>query len=294
MKIQHFDIQAPNTKPPKGWTQLWSGKLRLTECWNDTLTNVSEQEFERDCFLSVLNDIEREEVSLIEVGAGYGEWCLALAGTIENKLIDCVPTKYKCLAIEAEPKHYEWCRKHFAAQHINGNVIFGAVSNKNGECRFNSETNPAKHYGQSMSFAINEGSLRERVSQTLVGVRNLVKGKAVKVPMFTLDSLIREHANIVHMDVQGAELKVLEGARESIERGLIDYWLIGTHKREYNDVIKRMLEHKYECVVSLLPFSTNAFDGRVVKCNDGIQLWRRRHNEILDCFRQSKAGTFSA
>lgn len=280
MKISHFDIRAPDTKPPDGrdWTQLWHGHHRLTECWNDDLTNKSEQDFERDCFLSILSDVRKDKVTMIEVGAGFGEWNLALAGVIDHKLINIASKSYQCLAVEAEPTHFGWCKEHLNVQDIKGTAIFGAVSNRNGRCRFNASTLPAEHYGQSMSFAINPGSVRERVSQTILGLRNFVRGKAVSVPMYTLDTLISEFGctDIVHVDAQGAELKVVEGATNAIRRELIDYWLIGVHKQEYNEVLRRMLRSRYECVVDLVPDSMNVVDGRTVECGDGIQLWKRR------------------
>jgi len=133
-------------------------------------------------------------------------------------------------------------------------------------------SDPSKHYGQELSFR----DFHSR--QAILGLINLVRGKAIKVPMYTVDELMKQfgHVDIVQMDVQGAELKVIEGAKGSISQGLIDYFLIGTHKREYNKLLKSVLEPKYECIVSLLPNCANVYDGRTIECTDGIMLLRRK------------------
>jgi len=107
MKIKHFDIQTPKSSPRWGndWLQMWHGNHRLAKCWDDKLTNTSERDFEIDCFLSILAEIKKDSVRMFELGAGYGEWCLALDGVLKHKLIQTQIKSYRCLAIEAEPTH---------------------------------------------------------------------------------------------------------------------------------------------------------------------------------------------
>lgn len=275
--IRHFNIQTPNTIPPdnRSWLRMWYGNHRLTECWDGDTTGSSERNFEIDCFLSILAEIKKPSVFMIELGAGWGDWCLALDGVLKHKLIQTPITSYHCLAVEAEPKHFEWTEEHLRVHNIDSTTLHGAVSSRNGYCRFNTMTSPSRHYGQELSFRDFHSK------QTILGLINLVRGKAITVPTYTLDTLICAfgQADIVQMDVQGAELKVIEGAKDTIEQGFIDYFLIGTHKREYNKELRETLEPKYECVVDLPPKSTNVFDGRTVECNDGIVLFQRKHNE---------------
>jgi len=55
----------------------------------------------------------------------------------------------------------------------------------------------------------------------------------VRVPIRTVDSLIQEHnvskLDVLHMDIQGAEVSALEGARRSIESGKLRFVFISTH-----------------------------------------------------------------
>lgn len=288
MEIRHFDIATPETKPPQreGWEREWHGYHRLKGCWTETIDEsvlravgrngeIGEREFEIDCFLSILSDIKRDRVVMFELGAGWGEWCLALAGVIDYRIVPVNPSSYFSLAVEAEPTHYKWAVEHFRMQKISGEVVYGAMFSKNGWCRFNTSTPPDIHYGQSISF------MRIRSRSAVVGFLNLLKGKAVKVPMFTIDRLVETyglgHVDIVQMDVQFAECEVVKGAERCIEDGVIDYFLIGTHKREYNGILQGLLSPKYDLIVDLLPFSVNRADGfPPIRCNDGIQLYKRR------------------
>jgi FkbM family methyltransferase len=221
---------------------------------------------EVDCFLSVLTDIRSPEVTLMELGAGYGEWCLALTGVIKNHLIPTTIKTIQCYAIEAEPTHKNWCKTHFDVYNIPGKVVWGAVSDYNGDCRFSILPRPADNYGQSIT--VGNGLLRT--------ISNVARHKAVLVPCFTLDKIISTcsvgHVDVIHMDVQGAECRVINGAMKTIEAGKIDYWIIGTHGRSYSNTLPTLLKPYYENILSLHP---NSINSRVI-CQDGIQVYKRR------------------
>lgn len=287
MDIKHYVVKRPNTLPPTNhdqWIKGWHGCYRLADCWstdsrqrlareetrlhNDGL--LGDREFEVDCFLSILEDTKSSDLTLIEAGAGWGEWCLALAGIVTNKLINTTVEHYNCIAIEAEPMHYWWTSKHFRAYCIPGQAIWAAVSDKVGECRFNKSLHPSSEYGNTMSF---------RQSNKLYGLFNLITGFTVKVPVITIDSLNLPQHCFLHMDVQGAEYNVIRGAKHNLTNNNIDYMMIGTHRRKYNDMLASLLTSKYELVVNIYPNSTSNVDGlHPVACQDGIQVYKRRFN----------------
>jgi FkbM family methyltransferase len=236
---------------------------------------VHERDFEKDCFLSVLADIQREHVNMFELGAGWGEWCLALAGVIDYKIIPIVPVSYRCLAVEGEPTHYRWIKEHFESQNINGIAVHGAVSNKNGTCRFGVHA-PDSSYGQAISFH------KLTVRKTIWDLYNFILRKTIEVPMYTIDHLIQayvfDHVDIIDMDVQGAEYEVLLGAAESINDDLIDYLLIGTHDRKINVELRRLLSPKFDSIIDIYPKSVGIVDGFApIRCQDGIQLYKRKN-----------------
>ena len=63
----------------EGWHRYYRMK-RMSEF--EERANINSRKQEIDIFLSVLRTINKKEVSLLELGAGWGEWCLALAGVV--------------------------------------------------------------------------------------------------------------------------------------------------------------------------------------------------------------------
>jgi len=292
MIVRHFDVDTPKTQPPQGegWELAWHGYYRMVKCWSPQRRmkvakrgqaarekcEVYERDFEKDCFLSVLTDIQREHVNMFELGAGWGEWCLALAGVIDYKIIPIVPVSYRCLAVEGEPTHYQWIKEHFESQNINGIAVHGAVSNKNGTCRFSVHAAPDASYGQAISFH------KLTVRETIWGLYNFILRKTIEVPRYTIDHLIQaygfDHVDIIDMDVQGAEYEVLLGAAKSMNDDLIDCLLIGTHHRKINVELRRLLSPKFDSIIDIYPKSVGIVDGFApIRCRDGIQLYKRKN-----------------
>ena len=292
MILKHFDISTPRTEAPEdeGWLQAWHGKYEMSKCESAQRRSMyaerdrairrdgmmTEAEFERDCFLSILASIKRKHVSMLELGAGWGRMSLALAGVIEYKVVPITPTSYRCLAVEGDPTHCEWTREHFVRQKIHGAVVHGAVSKKTGTCYFQRVESPDACYGQTMAPLLHRSKL-----PNLRNLINLCTGKAIRVPMFTVDELVKRHhfnrIDIVDIDVQGAEYDVALGAEACIRNDLIDYWLIGTHHARLNEALKGLLSSRYDLLVEVYPDTV----GRVgsfppVRCHDGIQVFQRK------------------
>ena len=255
----------------------------MTKCYTLQLGKngeAGERALEIDCFLSVLADIKRKHINMFELGAGWGEWCLALAGVIDYKLVPITPASYACLAVEGEPTHCQWAREHFEAQNINATVVQGAISDKNGKCWFDISPKPDSWYGQSITF--NTKFHRFPILKTLWGLSELVRKRTARIPMYTIDYLMEaykfDHIDLIDMDVQGAEYKVMLGATESIRNGLIDYLLVGTHSRDLNEALRQLLTPKFDSIIDIYPNSVGVVDGFApVKCQDGIQLWKRKN-----------------
>lgn len=293
MILRHFEIKSLNTLPPQdtGWEREWHGKDEMTKCESvqrrleyaerDRAIRadgmITEAEFERDCFLSVLSDIKRTHVNMFELGAGWGRMCLALAGVIDHRVIPLTPVSYRCLAVEGEPVHCQWIKEHFETQKINGTVVHGAVSKRTGSCYFGLPEPPDACYGQTISPLFHRYKIPN--IRTLLSV---FTGKATKIPMYTVDQLIKtynfEHIDIIDLDVQGAEYEVALGAAESINNDLIDYWLIGTHHPRLNEALSQLLSPRFDLIVDIYPNSVGKVDGFApISCHDGIQLFRRRN-----------------
>jgi len=100
--------------------------------------------------------------------------------------------------------------------------------------------------------------------------------------MYTLDRLIQEYGfdnvDIVQIDIQGAEYDAIQGARNSIKKGIIDYFLINIHLDEYSNTIPRLLSEKYHLIIDLKRGKLGTVTGfPPIHCNDGLQLYKRKH-----------------
>jgi FkbM family methyltransferase len=296
--IRHFDIKKPLTRPPEneGWEPTWHGYFEMTKCLSPSRRReiedfdnairakglVPEVDFEQDCLLSILADIKRETVNMFEVGAGWGRMCLALAGVINYKLLPVIPHSYRCLAVEAEPTHYRWLKETFTTQNIVGIPEYGAVSSKSGTCHFNIVESPDSQYGQTMTPVFNRYKI-----PSLGVLSHILQRKAIKVPTYTVDELIKkhgfDHVDIIDVDVQGAEYEVVLGAEDSIKNGMIDYWLIGTHHPRLNEALLKLLSPEFELVVNILPDTIARIEGFApIQTHDGIQLYRRKRRDSTD------------
>ncbi len=294
MIIKYFDINVPkiNITKKDEWEQHWGGYQVMTKCISqqkrtrdaekDRATRaegkITEVDFKRDIFLSVLADIKKKQVNLFELGAGWGRICLELAGVIDYKVIPIIPVSYHCLAIEGEPTHYQWIEEHFKTQNINGIPVFGAVSDKSGTCRFSVSPDPETYYGQDINFPI---STRRKIP-SIRYLFDLITNRNIKIPMYTVDQLIKkyefDHVDIIHMDVQGAEYKVMLGAAESIKNDLIDYLFICTHYRKLNDALRQLLSPKFDLILDIYPNSVATVEGfPPAKCHDGCQIYKRKN-----------------
>ena len=70
------------------------------------------------------------------------------------------------------------------------------------------------------------------------------------------------HLDVLHSDIQGWELQMIRGARQSLARASIDYVLISTHSQKLHDKVARELAaHGYRVEISSDFEGTTAHDG---------------------------------
>ena len=271
MKLKKFSIVNPGTEPPeeKGWIPwnygMWKlRKVAIPSRWEreskpTKKEYMSSWDFEVQLFLNLLINIKKKKnANLFELGAGTGDWSLTLAGVYRRDLVPLKFKTYRILAVEAEPSHYEWTREHFKKQGIRGDVVHGAVLDYNGTCKFASTGNPAASYGQRIDPRGN-----------------------LEVPCYTFDKLVEDYKykeiDIVQMDLQGFEGKVIKGIKKS--KDIVDYWMIGTHGKSLNKEIKGILVNcevivDWDCLKK--PKIEDTEVGKVNRSEDGILLLKRK------------------
>lgn len=73
------------------------------------------------------------------------------------------------------------------------------------------------------------------------------------------------HLNILHSDIQGFELKMLQGSVESFQKRIIDYLFISTHSNELHDDCKSLIEQSgYKILCDTNIDQTYSWDGLIV------------------------------
>lgn len=311
MILRKLSAIEPSNLPPEtdGWSRNWAGGGYWVQqkCFSSHFHSVaeavhtvpegalSERQFESLLFLSMIDNIDKSQVEMFELGAACGDWSLALAGIIDFGLIPCKQLKYRCLALEPEPVHYMWMVEHFQKQGINAIPVYGAIRDYNGTCEIDVTDNPADSYGQDVLSSqrlrkIAKKFLRKtRISRVTNRVRYLSMGpdrKGLRVPCFTVDKLMADFAfdrlDILHMDVQYSEVEAIKGARKAIERGSIDFIKIETHTSELHRKLENILSADYNAIINL-PFTGGLHNtplGQVYLPQDGIQLWEYKNRPI--------------
>ncbi|MCC6212388.1 MAG: FkbM family methyltransferase [Burkholderiales bacterium] len=76
--------------------------------------------------------------------------------------------------------------------------------------------------------------------------------------------------DILHADIQGAELDMLAGAESALQAKAIDFLFISTHGDDLHEDCARSLgAHAYEMQVSIPPAQSFSVDGLIVACRPG-------------------------
>jgi len=150
--------------------------------------------------LGLLQALARMGDAVLDVGGHIGYTGVYLA-----KLVG--PTG-KVYVFEPGPNNLKYLRQN-AAQHLNVEVVAAAASDRAGRQTLYVEDLT----GQNNSFIADYGELRKNAAAARVAPRV----EAVDVPTVTLDEFCaarRIVPQLVKVDVEGAELNVLEGMRQ--------------------------------------------------------------------------------
>jgi hypothetical protein len=89
------------------------------------------------------------------------------------------------------------------------------------------------------------------------------------IPFYSVDFLIKKHSiahlSILHSDIQGYELKMLEGAVDALQKQSIDYFFISTHSNElHRACIEKLLSFKYSILCEANLDQSYSVDGLIV------------------------------
>lgn len=154
-----------------------------------------------------------DNLTVFDIGACEGESSIQYSRLIPNSTIYC---------FEPLPENIELIKKNFLKYKIQNAQYFNfALAEKNGFAEFHvSEGKPENIEATDWDFGNKSSSLLQP-DKHLEMVDFIKFGKTIKVQTITLKSFCNDHKidriDLIHLDVQGAELLVLKGAADFIK-----------------------------------------------------------------------------
>ncbi len=273
--LKEFDFETTKYPPPPppesvGWEQCWHGYYQMIKTTCTESRNRFKEMFDLPYYenfvleifslMSILKTLSNPLLTFFELGSGRAPMSLGAAAAVNLFRLNPILTSYRILAVEAEPDHFLWSQKHLHKQSINAEVVHGAVTSKNGKCRFMISPDPAAHMGQAVS-----------------------KKGDIKVPSFTIDRLRKlygfDRINIIHMDIQGSEVDAIRGAKMSLKKKLIDYLIIGTHGLDIEKKLKTQLSPTHNLLVELPVhgvYKAPSISKEFRSIDDGVHVYQRK------------------
>jgi hypothetical protein len=103
-------------------------------------------------------------------------------------------------------------------------------------------------------------------------IKNSIGDNGITVDNFLSENSI-EHLDILHSDIQGYELQMLNGAKNYLRERKIDYIFISTHSNElHNQCIKFLKDVDYHIISSVNMNETYCCDGIIVAQNKNLEI----------------------
>lgn len=95
-------------------------------------------------------------------------------------------------------------------------------------------------------------------------------------PTISVDSFIQakqiQHVDILHSDIQGFELEMLEGAKNSFSRRMIDYVFISTHRHALHyRCLEQLDKYAFKILAEADLLESHSLDGLIVAARDDLE-----------------------
>ncbi len=244
-------------------------------------------------------DYAKDRFVMVELGAGYGRWGVRGALAARQAGIKDIFIGFA----EAEPVHVKWLKQHAANNGLRDDEFHlyeAAVSDKDGSVDFyvampdgSEGNNPAAWYGQAKAkdyevvasqdvrgkhSAGQTHATQSAESELYEGhrVKTFATGwKAVEVRQMAANSVLRdfEVIDLLDMDVQGEEVKIVAGAVDEL-CARVKRLHIGTHSREIEYELYQILSKLgWKCLRAYPCGSLTKTPYGDVQFVDGMQTW---------------------
>jgi FkbM family methyltransferase len=191
---------------------------------------------------SVLTGVDANPFRVMELGAGYGPWLVTAHQAMER--LGGGPTKL--VGVEMVPQYHRWMIQHLRNNGIDPRhhrLINAAVSDYEGQAVFDQELSCDVDYGQSIRRRRPTGGRDAKVrTRSSDAADHGVDQGSISVPCVSLRRLLREcdHVDLLHLDVQGEELRVLRHALGELDQR-VGRLLVATHSRRTHRALRRLL-----------------------------------------------------
>jgi len=224
-------LQSPNTKASS--TQTFKTKYGNMTCFKNDIVffselfngNVYEEGLINNSVVPMLNNLDGEKV-LLDIGAHIGSHSIVYSSRVAN----C-----KVLAFEAQRRIFELLDKN-----MKENNITNCVVNNNAVGHTVAQTTLSNMLYDGYDCEI-EYDTEKRLNYGGIGL-----GKnGETVDMITVDSLNLDRCDYMKMDVEGAEILVLMGAKQTIEKFMPVIWFEKCDKT-VSDEMKASLNIDFE------------------------------------------------
>ena len=236
--MNYFQFHEKAGQVEDGFLYSWDGTLWSVACMDrdmiayfQAVRGMSDPE-EIWAFLEVLKEHPGGPLTIMEAGAGGGVMGMHAMN---------FHTETRAVMVEAHPGHFRATQENLGKNGFSerGLVLHAAVGAEAGRVvKFTDEG-----YGSNIDQA-------GKFLATQVTVGSLMLD-------LSLDNL-----DILHMDVQGAEVNVLYGAEEELRQGRIKHVLIGTHSDGLQAMARNFLEDCGYCItVDVKPSESICADG---------------------------------
>lgn len=156
---------------------------------------------------------QTDELNIFDIGACEGEESIKYKNIFPNSSI---------FLFEPLPKNQELILQNIKTHNLqNVTLIAAALSNTNGITKFYTSSGHPQDVQMDLDWDFGNKSSSLLPPQLENMPKWLNFNEVIKVQTMTLDAYLEdnkiEYIDFVHMDVQGAELKVLVGAKEKIK-----------------------------------------------------------------------------
>jgi FkbM family methyltransferase len=183
--------------------------------------------------LSVLH--ERPHYRVVEIGAGWAPW--AVAGLV---LAQRMGKRGQGIAVEVDARHADWAIQHAADNEIPAQLISGSPAHIRervlAEQSFDGllVVHAACWHEETMlrfpSIDVSDMGAAVTPDQNATVDYRGAHLEHHDVPTVTLETLLTEHTDLLHVDLQGMELQVVLPAQEFLDQH-VRLLAVGTHDR---------------------------------------------------------------